>query len=125
MVSKVKLKRSDVTGKIPQPGDIEQGQVALNTAYGKVFMKKSDDSIREITKQIHDQDTSVAIDETGASGVIVMTADGTNVQEISDAAANIRVPVVIEDSNSITIKEGDESSDGIEIQIPVDLDGSY
>ena len=125
MASKVKLKRSDVTGKIPQTSDLEEGQIALNTTDGKVFMKKSDDSIREITKQIHDEDTSVSIDESGATGTIVMTADGTNVQEVTDAAANIRVPVVIEDSNSITIKEGDENSDGIEIKIPVNLSGSY
>jgi len=125
MVSKVKFKRSDVTGKIPLASDLEEGQIALNTTDGKVFLKQADGSIRETTKQIHDQDTSVSIDESGATGTIVMTADDTNVQEITDAALNIKVPVVVEDAGSITIREGDSASPGIEIQIPSPLTESY
>jgi len=125
MASKIKHKRSDVSGKIPLPSDLEEGQIALNTIDGKVFIKQADDSVRDITKQIHDQDTSVAIDESGAVGTIVMIADGTNVQEITSAATSIKVPLIIEDRNSITIKEGDADSIGIEIKIPLGLTTDY
>ena len=36
----VKLKRSDVTGKIPAASDLEYGEVALNYADGKIYYKK-------------------------------------------------------------------------------------
>ena len=63
MASKIKHLRSSVAGRAPTAGQMDEGQLALNTADGKLFMKKSDSSVREITKQIHDGDTSVSIDE--------------------------------------------------------------
>jgi hypothetical protein len=44
----VLLKRSDVPGKIPAPSDLILGEPALNTNDGKLFIKKSDNSIVSI-----------------------------------------------------------------------------
>jgi hypothetical protein len=126
MASKIKHIRSSVTGKQPTAGQLEEGQIALNTADGKVFMKQADNTVREITKQIHDEDTSVSIDESGASGNIVLTADGTNVAEINTAVMNLKVPVVIENADTITIKEAAvNGTNGITIKIPTSLNNSY
>ena len=126
MASKIKHLRSSVSGKNPTAGQLEEGQIALNTADGKVFMKKSDNSIREITKQIHDEDTQVYIDESGATGKIVLEADGTNVAEIAVAAMNIKVPVVIEDNDSITIRESSANgTSGVVIKVPTSLANTY
>lgn len=38
----VKLKRSAIEGKIPFVGDIELGEVAINTFDGRMFIKKDD-----------------------------------------------------------------------------------
>jgi hypothetical protein len=49
MAVNIKLKRSNVAGSIPSPSSLELGELALNTADGKVFMKKSSDgSVVEI-----------------------------------------------------------------------------
>ena len=125
MASKIKLLRSSVPGKKPTAAQFDEGQIALNTADGKIFMKQADGTVREVTKQIHDGNTSITIDESGA-GTIVMSADGSNVQEINDSFTKIKVPLIVEDSNSITISEGDENAaNKISIKIPTNLTGSY
>ena len=48
MAVNIKLKRSNVSGSIPSPSSLELGELALNTADGKAFMKKSDGSVVEI-----------------------------------------------------------------------------
>lgn len=41
-------KFSNVAGKAPLPGDLQIGQLALNTADGKVYMKLNDNSIKVV-----------------------------------------------------------------------------
>lgn len=41
-MSTIKLKRSAVQGKIPSVGDLDLGEIALNTYDGKAYMKKND-----------------------------------------------------------------------------------
>jgi len=41
-MSTIKLKRSAVAGKIPVVGDLDLGEIALNTYDGKAYMKKDD-----------------------------------------------------------------------------------
>jgi hypothetical protein len=42
------LKKSDVPGKIPQVSDLVAGEVAINTADGKIFLKKDNGSIVDV-----------------------------------------------------------------------------
>jgi hypothetical protein len=48
MASKLQLKRSSELGKVPQPADLDYGEIAINYSDGKLFYKKPDDSIGEI-----------------------------------------------------------------------------
>ena len=48
MAVNIKLKRSNVAGTIPSPSSLDLGELALNTADGKAFMKKSDGNVVEI-----------------------------------------------------------------------------
>jgi hypothetical protein len=48
MAVNIKLKRSAVPGNIPTTSQLELGEIALNTADGRAFMKKSDGSVIEI-----------------------------------------------------------------------------
>jgi len=126
MASKIKHLRSSVAGRAPTAAQMDEGQLALNTADGKLFMKKSDSTVREITKQIHDGDTSVSIDESGANGIVVFEADGSNVAEVTAAAMNIKVPVVVEDNNTITIREGSANgTNGVVITVPDSITSTY
>lgn len=44
----IKLKRSDVPGKVPLPGDLELGELAANTADGNLFLKKNNGSVETV-----------------------------------------------------------------------------
>ena len=126
MASKIKHLRSSVSGRAPTDEQIDEGQIALNTADGKIFMKKSDDTIREVTKQIHDEDSQVYIDESGADGMIVFEPDGSNVAEVTAAAMNIKVPVIIEDNDTITIRESSANgTNGVVIKVPDAITSTY
>ena len=45
MTNKITLKRSSVAGKTPTTTDIDYGELAINYADGKIYYKKSDDTI--------------------------------------------------------------------------------
>ena len=42
MANLIKIKRSDVPGKIPTPADLALGELAVNTHDGKIYIKKND-----------------------------------------------------------------------------------
>lgn len=48
MAQIVKLKRSNVTGSIPTTSSVDLGELAINTADGKVYLKRSDNTIQTI-----------------------------------------------------------------------------
>ena len=43
---KVLLKRSSVIGKVPLPGDLEFGELAINFADGKIYYKDTGNTIK-------------------------------------------------------------------------------
>ena len=42
MANTIKVKRSSVAGKVPTTGDLELGEIAVNTYDGKMYIKKDD-----------------------------------------------------------------------------------
>jgi hypothetical protein len=49
MANTIKLKRSSVPGKIPDPNDLDIGELAVNTADGVIYTKHSDNTIRTVS----------------------------------------------------------------------------
>lgn len=47
--ARIKPKKSSTTGEVPQAADLEVAEIAVNTADGKLFVKHTDDSIKEIS----------------------------------------------------------------------------
>ena len=47
--SRIKPKKSSTTGEVPQAADLEVAEIAVNTADGKLFVKHTDNSIKEIS----------------------------------------------------------------------------
>ena len=45
----IKLKRNTTNSNAPDTDDIAEGEIALNTVAGKLYMRKSDDSIISFT----------------------------------------------------------------------------
>ena len=44
----IKMKFSSVAAKVPLPADLQIGELALNTADGKVYMKLNDNTIKVV-----------------------------------------------------------------------------
>jgi len=47
--SRIKPKKSSVSGEVPQSADLEVAELAVNTADGKLFVKHTDNTIKEIS----------------------------------------------------------------------------
>jgi hypothetical protein len=63
MANTIKIKRSAVEGKVPTTGDLDLGELALNTYDGKLYTKKDNGS-----------PSIVELSGGGASGPITETA---------------------------------------------------
>lgn len=48
MAQNIKLKRSSVSGKVPTTSQLEAGEIAINTADGKLYFERDDASIQTI-----------------------------------------------------------------------------
>jgi len=48
MAQNIKLKRSSVPGKVPTTAQLEAGEIAINTADGKLYFERDDASIQTI-----------------------------------------------------------------------------
>jgi hypothetical protein len=52
MANVIKIKRSTVPGKVPLAGDLEVGELAVNTADGALYTKHSDNSVKQISANL-------------------------------------------------------------------------
>jgi hypothetical protein len=98
----IKLKRSAVPGKVPTTGDLDLGEVAINTHDGKMFFKRDENgnlTIREIG--IVDKADNVLY--VSKSGVL-----GNNGQSIAEAFSTLDSACAVADSDTtIFLKSGD------------------
>lgn len=125
MATRIKHKRSSISGSIPTTGDLEAGEIALNTADGKVFLKRDDNEIVDVTRQIFDKDTRIEITDT-SDGVITVVVDTEEKIRVSDTSINLKEEVVVEDANGIEFKElSANGSSGITLKAPNSLSSSY
>jgi hypothetical protein len=128
MASKVRHLRSSVPGKVPTPEQLETGQLALNTADGKVYLKKADNTVYDITKEIFENQTKVSVSDAGDSTLAAIQFDisGNEVARYSDEILQFFEELAIEDANKLTLKEKIGSgADGVSIKAPDSLAGSY
>ena len=63
MAQLVQLKRSSTPGNVPSTGQLDEGEIAINTGDGRVFIKKDDDSIQHLVTT--DSQTTGSIEITG------------------------------------------------------------
>ena len=66
MATKIKHKRSAVAGKSPLVSQLESGELAINTADGKVFLLRDDNTVQDITQRIFQGDSEVKVTDDAA-----------------------------------------------------------
>jgi len=67
MANIIKLKRSSVPGKIPDPNDLQIGELAVNTADGVIYTKHSDNTIKTVSN-INAFISNVTLDTVAIAG---------------------------------------------------------
>jgi hypothetical protein len=80
MASTVQLKRSALSGKVPDTGSLALGEVAINTYDGKIYFKKSGsvESIEGIVTTNSVTTGSITLLGTGSFGVVKGSIEATN-----------------------------------------------
>jgi len=128
MATTIKHKRSAIAGKKPIVSQLESGELAINTADGKVFLLRDDSTVQDITKRIFVNDTEITIDDFGdsASAEINMRVNDNDALNVTDAGFNFFKDVDVENANTLTFKELTASGDdGVSLKAPNTLDSGY
>jgi hypothetical protein len=132
-IARIKPKKSSTTGEVPQASDLEVAELAVNTADGKLFVKHTDNSIKEISggggastiDDLTDVDTSTTPPTDGQTLVWV---DANSQWEPATPASSGVTSVDVIGGTGLTSTGGPITSTG---SITVDLDdtavtpGSY
>jgi hypothetical protein len=128
MATKIRHKRSAVAGRQPIVSQLESGELAINTADGKVYLLRDDNSVQDITKRIFEGDTEVKVDDLGAENVATITATVNNTDKmiLTNDGINIKDDVDLENAATLTFRELTASGDdGIGLKSPDTLDNGY
>jgi hypothetical protein len=128
MSSKVKHIRSSVPGKVPAPEQLELGQIAVNISDGKVYIKKTDNTVYDITKEIFQNQTRIGTVDNGTPNLSAIEVDvnGVEVARFSEEILQFFEELAVEDAKKLTLKEATSSGvNGVSIKSPDSLADSY
>ena len=78
MATRIRHKRSAVAGNVPSVGQLQSGELAINTADGKVYLLRDDNTIQDITKRIFEGNSQLKVDDLGAADQAQITATINN-----------------------------------------------
>jgi hypothetical protein len=88
MANTIKVKRSSVSGKVPTTGDLELGEIAINTYDGKMYFEKNDG-----TASVVQVGTVTSVGITAGTGITVsgspITSSGNMTVGVSTKLAEI------------------------------------
>lgn len=109
MTAKIILKKSSVTGKVPQPGDLDFGELALNYNDGALYYKKSDNTVQPLVSG-----TTTVSDVDGYTGSItpaqlldsIKKVDGTGSGLDADTLNGKTYTSIVSDATAMAIAFG-------------------
>ena len=124
MATKIKLKRSAVPNKTPQANQLEVGEIALNTADGKLFVKKDDGTVVDTTKGIYQRNTNVTVNDPGVAAEITATVDNVSKIIISDEGTKFTDDAIFAPNKTLFFRD-DADEKYVGVQAPDNVDYSY
>jgi hypothetical protein len=124
MASKIKLKRSSIPNKTPQANQLEVGEVALNTADGKLFVKKDDGTVVDTTKSIFQRNTNITVNDTGVTANITATVDNVSKIQISGEGTRFTDDALFAPNKTLFFQD-DDNDKYVGVQAPDNIDYSY
>jgi hypothetical protein len=126
MATKIKHRRSSVSGNVPTAGQLDVAEFAFNTPDGSIFIKNEAGDIIDVTATVYKKDTSIALTDTGTDGTITMKADGTTTFQATSTLTSIKQNTSIENAKQLQLKEvASNGSDYVGLKAPNSLATSY
>jgi hypothetical protein len=125
VATKIKLKRSAVSNKVPLASQLEVGELALNTTDGKIYLKKEDSTISDTSQKIFQRGTEVLVTDNGTSNSSIVTSvSGVSKVIVTQAGTEFTESIKISPNKSINFT--DDSGDSyVALQAPDSLDHTY
>jgi hypothetical protein len=105
MATKIIHKRSSVADRVPVVGDLSAGELALNTADAKIYMKNDAGTVVDVTASIYKKNSNVTVTDTGTDGTITTVADGTTVSTMTSNQISLTQDTAIENAKLLQMKE--------------------
>lgn len=106
MATRIKHKRSSVSGRVPEPENLSAGELAINTADGKIYTLKDDNTVSDLTSKIFKNDTKVEVgDELNGSGTIINEVDGLERLTINNISSTFTNNVILDNNKNLTFNE--------------------
>lgn len=108
MTSLIKLRRSAVPGKIPTEGQLDLGEVAINTYDGKMFFKQSagSNTVVEVAKKTDIGDATITI--SAGSGLVTggtFTTNQSSNSTITISHSDTSTQASINNTNGVVIQD--------------------
>lgn len=125
MATKIKLKRSPVPNKQPTADQLDLGELSLNTADGKVYLKKENGTVIDTTQQIFQRDTEVKVEDNGTTVAKVETkVNGVSRIVVTENGTEFTDSITVAPNKSINFTD-EAGNEYIGIQAPDNVDYSY
>lgn len=99
MASKIILKKSSISTRVPTVDDLSYGELALNYTDGKLYYKRSDNSVQALNEAISNPDQVLTLDSiaasfNGSTTQFTISSSATNfINSEIDSAARLIVSV--------------------------------
>jgi hypothetical protein len=100
MAQTLKLKRSSVPGRIPTTGSLATGELAINTADGKVYLRRDDDTIQSLVGT--GANTTGSINIIGAVTASFFAGDGSAITGVVSSSYAVNATLATSASTSVT-----------------------
>lgn len=126
MASRILFKRNSNSNVAPSAGALVQGELALNTADGKVFLKKEDNTVLDITKTIFERDTSITTNDNGGVSPSTISAKVDNSEKfnVNSVGTNFVQKVTMRDQKEIQFNDA-TNTNYVTIKAPDSVEFSY
>lgn len=126
MASRILFKRNSNSNVAPSAAALVQGELALNTADGKVFLKKEDNTVLDITKIIFERDTSITTNDNGGvnPSSISVKVDNSEKFNVNSVGTNFVQKATMRSQKEIQFNDA-TNTNYVTIKAPNSVEFSY
>ena len=103
MATNIRHKRSNVPGRVPGQSQMVTGEIAINTADGKIFTKRDDEVVQDLTQRIFQGDSKVEVQDGQAGASVDNVIDGISRLNVNESDTTISTNVIIENNKNLTL----------------------